>query len=126
MRTFSIVDQSSARRASSIRTRIKTHLFLHFHMQKQILAEHLPLEQGLRPDTCEPCRLIKKLAEHLPLEQGLRQIDLIGEWDDIRLAEHLPLEQGLRQANNPPIYSRTVTRRASSIRTRIKTSWKTF
>ncbi len=38
------------------------------------LAEHLPLEQGLRHTLSEPWRTVVVLAEHLPLEQGLRPI----------------------------------------------------
>ena len=40
---------------------------------------------------------------------------------DIRLAEHLPLEQGLRLVVVLPLPQVPATRRASSIRTRIKT-----
>ena len=41
----------------------------------------------------------KVLAEHLPLEQGLRRLVLLVDEDDaLVLAEHLPLEQGLRLA----------------------------
>ena len=65
------------------------------------LAEHLPLEQGLRQsyNTFKCCKI--RLAEHLPLEQGLRlrrPIMLVALLDV--LAEHLPLEQGLRHSGN--------------------------
>ena len=40
--------------------------------------------------------LVYKLAEHLPLEQGLRHFYSILLSIDLHLAEHLPLEQGLR------------------------------
>ncbi len=36
------------------------------------LAEHLPLEQGLRRRPIRLVALLDVLAEHLPLEQGLR------------------------------------------------------
>ena len=62
------------------------------------------------------------LAEHLPLEQGLRH--LISSEDlqvNLFLAEHLPLEQGLRHAPDASYRTSDRSRRASSIRTRIKT-----
>ena len=62
-----------------------------------ILAEHLPLEQGLRHtmrDTIIGISLL--LAEHLPLEQGLRHPKQLRSNLAQPLAEHLPLEQGLR------------------------------
>ena len=63
----------SSRRASSIRTRIKTFIKLADLDSLYLLAEHLPLEQGLRlliDLQLHCCGL--HLAEHLPLEQGLR------------------------------------------------------
>ena len=51
------------------------HLFHSFPAILQLLAEHLPLEQGLRPKRPTPlCTLHRELAEHLPLEQGLRLV----------------------------------------------------
>ena len=41
-------------------------------MPNSILAEHLPLEQGLRLDNIVSMTFSGGLAEHLPLEQGLR------------------------------------------------------
>ena len=86
-----------SRRASSIRTRIKTKPPRTYY---QILGT---------------------LAEHLPLEQGLRLSEIYPQASFICLAEHLPLEQGLRHCRGQlkfPVYP---ARRASSIRTRIKT-----
>ena len=59
------------------------------------LAEHLPLEQGLRQLDGFVCVHFLLLAEHLPLEQGLR-LQLVSEVVEVTLdlAEHLPLEQG--------------------------------
>ena len=37
------------------------------------LREHLPLQQGLRPDKMQYCFVKQHLREHLPLQQGLRQ-----------------------------------------------------
>ena len=37
------------------------------------LAEHIPLEQGLRPAINLVTLFCKRLAEHIPLEQGLRR-----------------------------------------------------
>ena len=90
---------SQARRASSIRTRIKTRLYPPYGMNIYALAEHLPLEQGLRQE---------EMGSILSL--------------DFTLAEHLPLEQGLRPQNWAHFSSKIrISRRASSIRTRIKT-----
>ena len=46
--------------------------------------------------------------------------ELIGHF--VILAEHLPLEQGLRQIEQLPALKLVIARRASSIRTRIKTT----
>ena len=61
-----------SRRASSIRTRIKTVAACLVYHVLDILAEHLPLEQGLRPFLDASVADLCVLAEHLPLEQGLR------------------------------------------------------
>ena len=61
------------------------------------------------------------LAEHLPLEQGLRRTAHRLGGNTCTLAEHLPLEQGLRPMRDTIIGISLLTRRASSIRTRIKT-----
>ena len=136
------------RRASSIRTRIKTYIVDIAGFEPATLAEHLPLEQGLRPPVRCPeeenlasrrassirtriktlffllglCYFVV-LAEHLPLEQGLRPpntVTVLRLFDG--LAEHLPLEQGLRTQEEGNCTGYAKSRRASSIRTRIKTS----
>ena len=48
------------------------------------------------------------LAEHLPLEQGLRLGSRYKLPSNISLAEHLPLEQGLRQLYEVVIGTRLV------------------
>ena len=137
----------SSRRASSIRTRIKTANEDKITVFYPDLAEHLPLEQGLRLVRSNmPGYFDRYLAEHLPLEQGLRQLDMVPftmpnetrRASSIRtriktlvskkcyhllfvLAEHLPLEQGLRPSYPQRDRRRLDSRRASSIRTRIKT-----
>ena len=63
------------------------------------------------------------LAEHLPLEQGLRHPYFYKHYIFVALlAEHLPLEQGLRLRGSNLLNQEEPTRRASSIRTRIKTN----
>ena len=42
-----------------------------------------------------------ELAEHLPLEQGLRHYSYWLVLKTLKLAEHLPLEQGLRLQGEP-------------------------
>ena len=87
-----------------------------------LLAEHLPLEQGLRLWFSSYALVsLPQLAEHLPLEQGLRPSSGEPRGPDLLLAEHLPLEQGLRLNKRIAIFSYHKARRASSIRTRIKT-----
>ena len=92
-------------------------------MDGLILAEHLPLEQGLRLGDCiVDWERRAGLAEHLPLEQGLRLFTVLDvNHKSIVLAEHFPLEQGLRPPSRRLVGSCPPTRRASSIRTRIKT-----
>ncbi len=64
----------------------------------------------------------RELAEHLPLQQGLRPFrshpspNLV-----LLLAEHLPLQQGLRLSWSFTSDTTQGSRRASSITTRIKT-----
>ena len=65
------------RRASSIRTRIKTFKDSSIYLVLAILAEHLPLEQGLRPTVFRIIIYYITLAEHLPLEQGLRLLQKV-------------------------------------------------
>ena len=96
--SYSYLLQRLSRRASSIRTRIKTDRCSTDQNPLPLLAEHLPLEQGLRLHGSELFNTVRVLAEHLPLEQGLR---------------HLPF---------PLQRQHTLSRRASSIRTRIKTN----
>ena len=57
------------RRPSTIRTRIKTcrafpHILIH------TVADHLPLEQGLRQSLTQRMERQSRVADHLPLEQG--------------------------------------------------------
>ena len=68
-----------------------------YGMNIYALAEHLPLEQGLRQEEMGSILSLDfTLAEHLPLEQGLRQERSSDFFFTSTLAEHLPLEQGLR------------------------------
>ena len=140
----SLATSGVARRASSIRTRIKTTALMFSSPSVVILAEHLPLEQGLRLsyilgifyfDTTRRASSIRtriktpwssnssvrlpSLAEHLPLEQGLRLFSAVLGDERVVLAEHLPLEQGLRPTYSAAGKEELTTRRASSIRTRM-------
>ena len=47
-----------------------------------------------------PPSIAISLAEHLPLEQGLRLEEPGSNFHLYQLAEHLPLEQGLRPETN--------------------------
>ena len=90
---------SPARRPSSIKTRIKTHNTFDYSISLFLLADHLPLKQGLRRHPLkELTHQIKALADHLPLKQGLRLL----LWKRIS-------------------YIASLSRRPSSIKTRIKT-----
>ena len=111
-----------SRRASSIRTRIKTQDQWLVLDQLGQLVEHLPLEQGLRQLNIELVTIkATQLVEHLPLEQGLR----------LSLSLTSEMTQGSRRAssirtriktkNAREFWLSNVSRRASSIRTRIKT-----
>ena len=95
-----------------------------------ILADHIPLKQGLRQRNGGDWFLIKEmarrpysiktriktrcpfrtmdedvLADHIPLKQGLRQIHRDHLEREGVLADHIPLKQGLRPnqiwASNP-------------------------
>ena len=90
-----------------------------------ILADHIPLKQGLRPrggtlldlrpyQTRRPYsiktriktalrtskRHLQPLADHIPLKQGLRPYDTFHRRNFKILADHIPLKQGLRLVAN--------------------------
>ncbi len=87
------------------------------------LAEHHPIEQGLRPYlNLYNQEFHELLAEHHPIEQGLRLCDWqIVSKQLVALAEHHPIEQGLRRPSHSSVILVETSRRASSNRTRIKT-----
>ena len=93
---YGVLPQSWGQRAYSIRTRIKTAVHKITFSYHHAVREHIPLEQGLRPDLRFTISFALSVREHIPLEQGLRQK---GE-----------------QYNN-----KKNSQRAYSIRTRIKT-----
>ena len=132
-----------SRRAYSIKTRIKTLLKISLKFLI-LLAEHIPLKQGLRRrisaikllissrraysiktriKTLRAAHLMKKetLAEHIPLKQGLRPSRNVLSVTASLLAEHIPLKQGLRHIWYCWMNRSNHSRRAYSIKTRIKT-----
>ena len=38
----------------------------------KVVRDHIPLEQGLRPDQVQPDSCRTNVRDHIPLEQGLR------------------------------------------------------
>ena len=59
-------------RPYSIRTRIKTIEAMVVNLKAKV-RDHIPLEQGLRPEELGSMRLSLGVRDHIPLEQGLRQ-----------------------------------------------------
>ena len=84
-------------RPYSIRTRIKTMHRSFWTSLRVVVRDHIPLEQGLRP---QPPKVIVLL-------QYVR--------------DHIPLEQGLRLSTCTPVTLFVISQRPYSIRTRIKT-----
>ena len=87
-----------------------------------MLAEHIPVKQGLRQSLTLLSKDFAALAEHIPVKQGLRH-ELVD--DDVHvlvvLAEHIPVKQGLRPGECDTFEYSFKTRRAYSSKTRIKT-----
>ena len=113
---------SSAQRASSITTRIKTLWSLRIVINSS-LREHLPLQQGLRQGTIFFSKLFAPHTQRASsITTRIKTVRKSGVYSISRLLrEHLPLQQGLRQKNNKHCRESSYTQRASSITTRIKT-----
>ena len=65
--------------------------------------------------------IVLVLAEHIPVKQGLRLWDFVQKCYVTLLAEHIPVKQGLRHSLQICIDISAPTRRAYSSKTRIKT-----
>ena len=66
------------------------------------------------------------IREHIPLEQGLRQALNKIKVIVVFIREHIPLEQGLRLSSVSFLTDDASYQRAYSIRTRIKTEYRTL
>ena len=89
------------------------------------VRDHIPLEQGLRHwtrATFDPCWSVR---DHIPLEQGLRHWTRATFDPCWSVRDHIPLEQGLRQEAVELAFAMLLRQRPYSIRTRIKTRWRT-
>ena len=75
-----------SQRPYSIRTRIKT---LRFPRQSNVLPvrDHIPLEQGLRPQEIASLTQNRRVRDHIPLEQGLRHLPLLFQYRMLLLSE---------------------------------------
>ena len=86
-----------------------------------IIAEYLPLKQGLKL-----CNLLQShqhslSAEYLPLKQGVKPRPRPNSHDISRIAEYLPLKQGLKHQQDIPTPYRNINCRIPSTKTRIET-----
>ena len=86
------------------------------------VREHIPLEQGLRPDYSLLVPTFQFVREHIPLEQGLR----LCEWFSFALLSSgqraYSIRTRIKTYVEHVLEKKQVGQRAYSIRTRIKTA----
>ena len=68
------------------------------------------------------CRIKQIVRDHIPLEQGLRRDDTNLAIIHLSVRDHIPLEQGLRRLQLLTAADADESQRPYSIRTRIKTA----
>ena len=108
------------RRAYSIKTRIKTYMKMRYDpMMTYRRAYSIKTRIKTAYKLCDVMTII--IAEHIPLKQGLRLPGLFHITMWVLIAEHIPLKQGLRQEPHMVMRILCRNRRAYSIKTRIKT-----
>ena len=86
------------------------------------IREHIPLEQGLRPDNVSQAIITYFYQRAYSIRTRIktfRETDVSSS--PLHIREHIPLEQGLRLYSPQSKATAAIDQRAYSIRTRIKT-----